>query len=255
MQIFTWNVRFENKVLLKGLEFIYSLNPDVICLQEFPEHKLSEVIKNTKYHPTFTEDFISHHPKAKQDKNGYILILTKEKPLAQVVFDYHKQQKPSLLSWFYRKIAKVEEQHKAVRVTLKIEDKVIKIVTARLSCAVSCQERLKQLDSLLKCADKETIFTGDFNIVDGWVFRFLTGWSRAYSLLDYKIREREKAEQIFDKYSLNNIFKKIRTSAFPLLRLQLDHILVPNDFQIFDKQKHKKRFFSDHNILSISTYE
>lgn len=250
MQVLTWNVRFENKAIFKGLKFIYSLKPDVICLQEFPQNKLQELIESTDYYVSLTEDFISYHKKRKKKQNGYIVTLTKRKPRKTEVFSYFEQSPRSLLNLFYKKIARVDEQHKALEVTITDKNKPLKIINARLSCAVPSLARLMQLGNLLEHADSQTIFTGDFNIVDGLLFRFLTGWSRAYTLRDYRTKEREKAEALFSQYYLNNIFERIRTSIAPFPHLQLDHILVPKSFKIAARKKYKKTYRSDHHILS-----
>jgi len=249
MRIVSWNVNSRNKKIKKGIHYILSLSPDVICLQEVPQRILSYLQTLSDY--SLSTCFDSKHHKIPQ-KNIYVCTLTKQQPMRVTKHTYDNGFSNSLLTKFYTFLLHVEEKHMVLVVTLMIHRKKIQIANTRLSCAIGTHDRLQELTTLIqktKHPTIPTIYCGDFNVVDSKIFNRLTGWIRGFDHFDYLLDERKAFEALYTKEHLVNIFRGKSTSIINRPLLQLDHILVPYSFITIGNGLTRKRYGSDHKML------
>lgn len=251
MIIITWNVYGKNRRVAKLLDFAFSKNPDIICLQEIPFKALENLKNRQGYHIFYTEDIEN----VRENKNTYICTLTKQKPEKTDTLEYFDRETHSLLNdVLYKKINKNLEKHRATLTYLTFGQREVVITNARLSCAVGTNDRLEQFENMLKNLNLENtnIVCGDFNVVDSKFFNRATGWIRGLKKADYLTNERQAFEKLCEKYKLKNIFLGAPTTIFPKIKLQFDHILVSPELPVTHKEISRKGFGSDHKMLLIN---
>jgi len=249
MRIISWNVFAGNKKIVRGIRFILSLHPDVICLQEVPQRIMPWIQTIPEYNVSSCFDSKHRH---KSTKHIYVCTLTKKKPSRVTQHVYDNGFYNSLLTRLYTSFLHVEEQHIVLVITLLVRGKRIQIANTRLSCAIGTHDRLGELTTLIQKTKRPvtpTIYCGDFNVVDNKIVNRLTGWMRGFTHLDYLLDERESFEKLYQQEKLINIFRGKSTSIVNHPLLQLDHILVPHSFPITGNALTRKRYGSDHRIL------
>lgn len=249
MRIVTWNIRKNNLRAKKAVQFALSQNPDILCLQEVSLNVLEYLREIPGYSLHASYDFISKNPK----KHGYTVTMTKFPVVNEMEIPYKEQPSKSMLDRFlYQKINRSIEQHNAILVTITQAEQTYHIVNTRLSCAINVRERLIEFKNLITRVptDHPVIFCGDYNVSDSRIFNRLTGWVRGFKKPDYMIDERKEFEEIFSKFGLLNIFRGHSTSISNRPLLQFDHILIPKNMSLQNKAVLKKRFGSDHKMLS-----
>ena len=251
MRIVSWNVNNRNKKIKRGIRYILTLSPDIICLQEVPHAIMPWLSTLPGY--TVSSCFDWKH-KRKDTKHTYVCTLTKKKPIHVKQHIYDNGFSHSVLNKLYTKLLHVEEQHTVLVITLMIHGKPIQIANTRLSCAIGTHDRLQELTTLIQKIKRQTtptIYCGDFNVVDSKIVNRLTGWMRGFTHLDYLLNERESFEKLYQQEQLINVFRGKSTSLVNHPLLQLDHILVPSDFPIQLHTLTQKRFGSDHRMLIV----
>lgn len=250
MRIVSWNVFFTNKRRIKkGIQYILSLRPDVVCLQEVSHKSMLWLYSLSGY--TVSKCFESKHHFASQ-KHIYTCTLTKKKPTQIKRYIYDIGSYNSILTKLYAFIAHLKEQHNVLVVRLSIQKKLIQIANTRLSCAIGSYGRLQECQTLIqktKHRTVPTIYCGDYNVVDNKLFNRLTGWIRGFDYFDYLLDERTAFEQLYQKEQLINVFQGKSTWAFNKPLLQFDHILIPDTFKIRSHTLLKNRYGSDHRVL------
>jgi len=250
MRIITWNVRVANKKIMKLIEHALSHAPDVLCLQEVPQSRLSD-IKKLKYHVVYSRDFVGRR---KESNNSYTVILTKHRPIHKKIATLHKTTRQSLMTKvMYSFIRGITEKHNAAIISIRYEDHILQIASTRLSCAISMGDRLASIVSLANQLDPTVpaIVCGDLNIVDPKLLNVLSGWTRGFTLKGYFLNERKEFERIISSFGLTNIFKNQSTFLTKFPRFQFDHILVPQETQVIYQHIGKKLFGSDHRMLLV----
>jgi len=250
MRIITWNVFNRNKKIKKGIRYILSLSPDVICLQEVPLNILEWLKTVPTYTVSFCHDWINRRS---ETKNCYICTLTKQKTLRVQSRTFGPGPIRSILNTFiYMRMLHNVEQHRMLAITIKTPVGKLQIVNTRLSCASDIISRLEMFHDMIQAVRRKaipTIYCGDFNIFDSKVVKLLTGWLRGFHVFDYRINERIVFEILFAKERLVNIFRGKSTIFVNRPLLQLDHILIPNHMRVKEKHIEKRRHGSDHRML------
>jgi len=248
MKIVTWNVRAGNKKLSKLITFVVQHHPDVICLQEFPRHALHLLSNLTNYSLSYTCDIQTRHEQ--NDRLTCILTILPTSSVRTVSYGIPKRS--SLIERIvYRTINRFKECHTALVVELVSQQKLVRIISSRLSMAVGTKERIRQAESLFHMwnNDAVNIMCGDFNIVDSKIVNVVSGWARGFKLADYLSNERKMFERVCERYNVVNIFLGKSTWATKIPRLQFDHILVPRGIPVKQVVISNKRFGSDHRML------
>lgn len=250
MRIITWNVRAANKKIMKLIDHALSHEPDVLCLQEVPHTRLSD-IEQLGYHVIRSRDFVG---KKKESKNSYTCILTKHRPIHHKIATLHKTTRQSLMTRvMYSFIRQITEIHNAPIVSIRYKHHILQIASTRVSCAISMKDRLASIVSLANELDPTVpaIVCGDLNIMDPKLLNILSGWTRGFTLKGYFLNERKEFERIISSLGLTNIFKNQSTFLTKFPRFQFDHILVPQEAQVIHQHIGKKLFGSDHRMLLV----
>lgn len=250
MRIISWNVNNRNKKIKKGIRFILSLSPDVICLQEVPLNILEWLKTIATYTVSFCHDWINSRS---ETKNCYICTLTKQKPIRVQSCIFSPGPIRSILNTFiYMRMLHNVEQHRVLAITIKTSVGKLQIANTRLSCAPNIFSRLEMFHDMIQAVQRKTIptiYCGDFNVFDSKVVKVLTGWLRGFHIFDYRINERIAFEILFAKERLVNIFRGKSTFIVNRPLLQLDHILIPHSFIVTGHTLTRKRYGSDHRML------
>ena len=250
MRIISWNVFVKNRKIKKGIYYILSLHPDIICLQEVP-HAIMPWLATLRGY-TVSSCFDWKH-RRKSTKHAYVCTLTKQKPIRVRIHQFGPGKIRSIMNTvLYGLILHNIEQHNALVVILKTPVGKLQIANTRLSCASNIISRLEMFHIMIQTIrrkDIPTMYCGDFNVVDSKIFKLFTGWLRGFHIFDYRINERIAFEILFAKERLVNIFRGKSTIFVNRPLLQFDHILVP---ALFTTQSHtvlRKRYGSDHRVL------
>lgn len=252
MRIITWNVFLGNKRKIKrGIHYILSLKPDVVCLQEVSHTNMQWLSTIPGY---IMNTCIESKHEYQPTKHMYICTLTKKKPMFVKHYRYDNALHNSILTRLYASVIRFKEQHHVLVVRLTIKGKPVQVTNTRLSCAIGTFDRLQEFKTLVhkvKHRTIPTIYCGDFNVVDNKLFNRVTGWIRGFSHFDYLLDERSLFENFFEREHLVNIFRGKSTSFIHRPLLQFDHILIPKQFPITNHVIIKKRYGSDHHILIL----
>lgn len=247
MKIITWNVRAGNKKLHKLIHYTLEHRPDVICLQEVPQNALPLLLRIPSYTISSTCDLASR----KKGRDRLTCILTRSSPSKVQTIRYGSPRKRASFwdRFVYQSLNHIKECHTALVVELQSSDKIIHIISTRLTGVIGTRDHIRQIDSIFRSLDSNVIniFCGDFNIVDNIIVNVATGWARGYKLIDYVTNERKLFERLCQRYNFINIFKGISTWVIP--KIQFDHILVPKGITVHHYTVSKKRFGSDHRML------
>jgi len=249
MRIISWNVFVSNKKIKKGIHYILSLSPDVICLQEVPQRMMSYLRTRSGY--SLSTCFDSKHHRTSK-RHVYVCTLTRQKPISVTKHTYDNGFSNSFLTKAYTSLLHIEEKHMVLVVTLTVRRKKIQIANTRLSCAIGTHDRLQEFTTLIQKTKRSTIptiYCGDLNVADSKIFNRLTGWIRGFDHFDYLLDEREAFEKLYEKEGLTNIFRGTSTSITNRPLLQFDHILVPNFCTVEGNGLTRKRYGSDHKML------
>ena len=178
----------------------------------------------------------------------YLVILTRI-PVCRHFCDYLDSAPPKSFLAKRHQIQSVRQFHYVDLVCQKTKFRIFNI---HLEVAVGPKKRLAQFDNLVKNFGVNNLICGDFNIFPHPIGSFFVGWAASFTLSDYATNERKKFEEKFQKLSLNNIF--VKKITYPKYKLQLDHILVPQNFTILEKKLEKKLSNSDHLWLFCDIY-
>lgn len=239
-----------NTKMDKLLQYALSYNPDVLCLQEVPTLALEKLRSQETYSIAHTHDFINQ----REGKNCYISTLSKDgfQKTEEITY-FDKSIKSLLNNFFYKKLGKNEEMHKGLLTDFRFNNKEIRLINVRLSCATGPTNRIEQFKNVLKHLDKNKVnmVCGDLNIVDSIPFNVVTGWARGFKKREWLIDERKLFEEKCMEYGLTNIFRGITTVILPFPLLQLDHILVPKGIKVKNKEVSKHTYGSDHRMLMV----
>lgn len=245
LTIITANVSWKNPAGKRIVRKLHRKKADIVCVQEIM-HRHVEELKVLGYAVGQAEDY--RHEKG---MSSYVAtgIVSKKSVISLERVRYSEKKVNSIAGWYiYGKIAKLHERYEAVLATFRWKGKIYRLVNAHLSIACRPQDRVAQLEVLLRrYADGRTMFCGDFNIVSDSIFRLLFGWLLGYRLVDFFYDERREVNRLIKQYKLQNIFAHKKTVRWPF-RQQFDHILIPIGWQV--KKKRMLRLpLSDHRAL------
>ena len=177
------------------------------------------------------------------DHQHYLVILTRLQ-VCNHFCDYLDQKPPRS---FLAKRYKIQSIRQFQYIDIPKNNQKVRVFNTHLEIAIGPTRRIRQFENLVKHFTQSNIICGDFNIFPHPIGSFFVGWAASFSLSDYKTNERKKFEILFKKLGLKNIFAKKIT--YPRYKLQLDHILVSNNFSVLTKKIEKKPKSSDHYQL------
>ncbi len=252
MKILNWNIWIDNPNQIKNLKQLIEIeNPDIVCLQEANEKTLEFCKLLTNYNYCHCIDFarpinqIKSTLFNKPSSVSYLITLSKY-PIIQTQTDLLHTQKPNT---FLAKHKGINNPREFQYIDILKNNDLYRIFNLHLEMAAGSKRRISEFQRALKYYDetKNNIICGDFNIFARPTLNLLTGWGLGLSIREYFVNERRAFQKIFDQYSFDNIFK--RKVTYPKFRLQLDHILIPKEFNILSKKIPKNLLDSDHRYL------
>ena len=255
MRVYSWNMFCFNRRPKAVLDFVGTVEADIVCLQEVPK-KLLKPLKILFPHSEHTVD--SERAIGKKDLTNYNVILSKY-PLSKVHAIQHADIAHSLrtkitiramspMGW-----AKIKNRN-ALAVTAHTPLGPIQVFNAHLTLA-SPSHRKAEFANLLTVRTPEipAIIAGDFNILEHPRIKPLSwflGASIKESLPSYP--ERELFEERFKNASLKNPHLGSVTHNFS--QSQLDHVLVSESLTITDSGVHPHLNGSDHYPVFVDIH-
>jgi len=148
-------------------------------------------------------------------------------------------------------INKWQESFEFQYAKIKYQNKIIKIFNVHLEVGAGPYIRFKQFFKTTEyfSSDMEDVVCGDFNIYGKWYKNFLIGWAMGFSFKEMFIDERRRFQKLFKSAGLKNPFYKKIT--YPTFALQLDHILIPESWEVKNVTLIKNRHGSDHRPIML----
>ena len=229
IRIFDFNVWDENpKSAGEIVDFIFSHDAHIVCLQEVREDVLAEIQKRDRY----LECAVAHDTRRTNGGLCFLVTLSRFPVIKRgVVRAKRKRGWRSIFSnWWHN----ITEHLESLRADVLIQQKRIKILNVHLEVGTGPKNRLQQFRHILRYGIrrriiKHAIIAGDFNIYgQGWYERFV-GWLwfglRSRELF---LDEREEFERLFKERGLKNIFRGETTFFAGGIGFQFDHIIVPH---------------------------
>jgi len=248
MRIVNWNCGGLNSSVLRGIKYIYSLNPDIICFQEL---SWNDYVKTKKIFSGYSSEKILHWVSKSREYRSYTSIFSRFEIVKSRKIKLFKSKKSSLYTeLFYKNLFKVNEIPGALMCEICFKKKRIRVSSAQLSVSLRPKERLKQLERFVNWGldVSNRISCGDFNITSSKLFTEFMGKMIGYTEKDRLVNEGKEASKLFKKVHFNNIFAKFSTCGPKLLKLQFDHILLPKNISKYSIEL-KGKYGSDHEIL------
>jgi len=248
MKIVCWNVWSGNRHCVESLNLILSRDPDIICLQELPKRFMDYKIFLSDYDLFFSLDYKFYEKLYRRKSLSYLLIAVKKKYNARGRKLNLSNQKSkysimdNLTGW--------EECLESTVVEFEYDGETISLANLHLGLLPSPRTKLRQfayVAGLLK--SNNIIICGDLNIIPRKYSVFLY-WVTGKFWSDFLFNERRNFESLFRGFNLKNVFRGSRTNSWP--RIQLDHILVPEEWRIRHKYVfHEAYSYSDHAMLYL----
>jgi endonuclease/exonuclease/phosphatase family metal-dependent hydrolase len=248
MKIVTWNAWVKNLDQKKNLiDLIQFTKADVLCLQEVESKLLSYLKKNSLgFKIKYTEDY-------RKKRNGswvtYYLVMLSRFPFSNKRhhFAVHEFSQKSL----WDTLNKWEESIRFMYGDVSNNGCNYRIFNVHMEVSAGPLPRIKQFRKTLEhfSKTKKNIIAGDFNIFFHPILNPFVFWLFGANPRDIFVHERKWFEREFRLNNLVNPFS--RNITYPKFRLQLDHILTPEDLKIKDKHVFKNRFGSDHRPLLL----
>lgn len=248
----SWNVLCTNADVAEKVERLLAYDPDILALQEVPEHALKKIC-SLPYHSAYTTDWSAT---ARKNISAYNVILSRSPIVQEHVIeipDHHfaiprpwRTRLPALVGWGNP----LTDKH-AIMVDVQIGDRIVRICNVHLELFTP-ETRRHDLELILKHAPDAAPLSicGDFNVLE-LPHITLLNWLAGGKLSDWLLwwRERSEREKRFAAVSLQNPLRN--RSTHRLSRSQLDHILLPKDAHVIHSNVLKDTMGSDHNPILI----
>ncbi len=245
MRIITWNILNKNEKIKSSLGFIFKYKPDIICLQEFPEKSLP-LLNQKEYHFVNASDCNTIVFNKKNQTNSLLVVGIKRK----IKYNTEKISLKMPANNIIKRVTNLKESIEGLKVTIPHKGEDIVLFNCHLSFAARPSIRKKQLKKILKSGEGNRIICGDFNDFGNHLFSWFIGFLFNYRSKDYKVDEKRNFENIFRRHNLKNLFHGKVTH--PILRQQLDHILVSKKIKVEKNQVIKNGIkYSDHYPLLV----
>jgi endonuclease/exonuclease/phosphatase family metal-dependent hydrolase len=245
MRIITWNIFNKNEKIKSSLNFIFKYNPDIVCLQEFPEESL-DLLNQKEYHFVNAKDCTTITLNKKNQTNSLLIIGIKRKIKHSTEIFSLKMPANNII----KKITNLKESLEGLKITFTYKNNKISLFNCHLSFAARPFIRRKELRKILKNGNGRRIICGDFNDFGNPFLNLFLGPFLNYRLKDYKINEIKYFERIFKKYKFNNWF--FGEITHPISRQQLDYLLLSKELKIKNKEVLSEGSkFSDHLPLLV----
>lgn len=242
MKLLNWNVYYRNKEPRRVVQFIDSINADIICLQEVPAKLKDELVRGRNY---IVKECVDYY---RSGADTFLLILTKKQPLQAGVYTYFHKPTKSLLHSYWHFLFELEQNHQSLYVDIEINQKVLRFHNVHLTWDTTPSVRIEQLQSFFSFRNQfpQSVIMGDLNTFSNKFIGVLAAIPLSYKFEDISIDERKVVDQMVSTAKLQNPYKGV--TSWPLIKtgFQMDHILIPEGIEISNVQFLKETYGSDH---------
>lgn len=257
MNIYSWNVLYENKTFDDVYTFIQELDFDVLALQEVPEHFL-EKLRTLPFELCESYDWV-HRDATGKEVPIYVVIISKFPILETLTIPFpeelYKPENQLPRAQLFRKImgwSTFFRSKTALRVSLDVDGTNVHVYSTHLS-VLRPQDRKVEFETIAKNIQPDTpsIICGDLNVFESPQAN-LMNWLMGGSILDMLLLKRERRwfEKRFKELRFQNPLRRKKTH--PIAWSQIDHILVPEEILVQKKGIVRKTYGSDHNPVMVS---
>ena len=243
LKIFSWNMYCHNRNFKGALKFLESIEADVMCLQEVPTAIAREMKKKREWYVTEAK---ARHRGRKRLKTRNVIV--SKYPVKEKGGDaFADEKKRAIKSRMSGLCGPLDFQY----IDIKVGRRKVRVFNSHLECNTSPRMRVEQFKQVLDLSHKSSanIYCGDLNTYGQWYLNIFVGYFSNYKLSDVKDSEKKLFSKLFKEYKLHNVFHKHVT--YPLFRLQLDHILIPDTMNVLQKNVYNERYGSDHRPICV----
>lgn len=250
MRILSWNIWIKNQNPIGNLkELIEHHKPDVICLQEVTADLL-EYVHDASFEG-FDYIYSFDYRKHKQGyyQNYYLVTLSKHPIQNQKVNRLHVNH---LTRWsLWDAILRWDESIEFLYADIRADDEMYRVFNCHLEVSAGPKLRLNQFQQTLNkfSPDSHNIVCGDFNIFATLWINIAVGWMLGFSPSEIFMEEREEFEKVFSSHKLTNPL--LGQPTYPKRKLQLDHIIIPEELNRDKQEVIKNLYGSDHNPILV----
>lgn len=258
MKIYSWNTYTHNKRLDEIVDFIQEQDFDVVCLQEV-SNALLDKLQQLPGGLVFSID----HTRVDREygEDCYLVILTRGQIVSSRSFLVSKTAPQPLRTRLFVKLMKVlgtgwaEKilDHHALCADIALGDeRIVRMFSTHLRHN-GPSERIRELSQISSFFSEKhpNIICGDFNtIYNPWlnIFNWIMG-APVQEAAPWR-SETKVLEKFFKNLKLKNPLESRTTHTF--LRSQLDHIIIPQDWEVVDATVFKTSYGSDHFPISLN---
>jgi len=240
LRVVTWNVYKDNKTIDQLIDFLPSLNADVLALQEVPREKIEKLLDAFE-HVVFSHEGWTYK------KSGEVVeicnVIASDHPIK------HTESFDISLRTLFQAKRYAAFTSECLVATIEFGGSEYEIMNTHLRCVAPPWVRVQQFEEVLKRADmsKKNIICGDLNTFSWPLLNLLIGKRYGYGFKEMLTNGRKIFEKIFIQHDLVNPHHGV--STFKLFPVQYDYVLVDRDTEVFHTEKVKDLHGSDHYAL------
>ncbi len=244
MKIATWNLWPKNRRQSEAIDFLLSLDADIICLQELREETVRYLQTIHTYSCVFAVDL--HIGK----EIFWKAVLSKQKPTAVRAVSFKIKTKPCLALTQLPQIKVSTEAFNFQYADFETNGEKIRVFNLHLASSTGPFHRFSQLKEVQEHFIKNgTMICGDFNTFATPILNALVGLVYRYSWREYLIEEYNLLTHFAKQHHLQLCYEKQVTH--PLSQMHLDHILAPERWMVKNATVYKNCYGSDHRLVVV----
>ncbi|MDE2078858.1 MAG: endonuclease/exonuclease/phosphatase family protein [Patescibacteria group bacterium] len=254
MNIYSWNVWYRNQTPDKAFAYIRDLDFDVLCLQEVSADFLKR-LKTLPFYLVFDTDITFFSDK--RSRTIYTVILSRHpiQKSGKVAFPEPKSTLRAAVSFKVRGWWKGLRDRGAVYADIDFPNGKVRIFSMHLTLS-SPSARMRELTLIRSSLPKDfpVVLAGDLNIIEHALVKPLS-WFLGAPIRESTPwhRERARVETQFKELRLKNPLRRKVTHGFS--QSQLDHVLVPEEWEVVDARVSRKKYGSDHRPVFVAVHD
>ncbi|MAF89054.1 MAG: hypothetical protein CL963_00885 [Euryarchaeota archaeon] len=260
LKILSWNVWVGNRKAQEVVDFIFSQKADIICLQEVPSDIFELLQTSSLQENYYFYQAVDHLEVKKHGTASHLVTMFKK--------DFRRGRSNTFelgeggIRRIYQRIMKWHESVEGSFVDIERRRRKYRIFNVHLEAVAPPRNREKQFKKMLKQREPigVNIVCGDFNIIGGGKIKnfFLAPlFTVIYGFRGRDLVKNEKKEfkEVCRKYGLKDPFLGKKTYAALGHTKSLDKILIPDSFEVLEKEVIKKLYGSDHYPIILEVKE
>lgn len=218
MKIVSWNVFNLAKDMRAFRNFVRSADADVYTLQELTTDHMRVLESLADYRIFQAEDCVE------DGTPSYLGIATRLPASDHIVMTHNPGR--SVSGSIQGRRMKWLECLDSQSIIIEVDGVGVRVVNLHLSCAVSPQIRMQQLEQAsAHFADaKHALVCGDFNTYAKLPLNLVAGWFFGFQIADIFVDEIKRLDVFARSHGLVRVFDRVIT--YPRHRLHLDHMLI-----------------------------